>query len=658
MPRPLSTTSATLLIVEDEFVLADDMQRMLEQLGYHVLGVAATEAEAISQLQRHPPDLVLLDIVLGKDRSFSLAEILRTHYRIPFIFVTSHTEQSMLQAAKAVQPHGYLLKPISALALQASIEVALYKAAYGEAKRLTEQLQKEKRFKETLLSISEAVASIQDRKQLFEVIFQHIKPVLPFDYPGLFLINATGDHYVEQADPDTTTSDTPLANQMDTQASLSQRSVINFWKDRSEPVILPVEEVQAALDYADNGNLPDVDLQQVMASPLRYGDRILGVFCLNSQQGDQYQAQHLPLFAAVANQLSVAVANVLAHEEVVRLNHQLQQENTYLEEELQSHYNLTEMVGESTALHDVFHQVRQVAKTTTTVLITGETGTGKELVARALHQFSDRADRPLIKVNCAALPAELIESELFGYEKGAFSGAVRQHIGKFELAHRGTVFLDEIGELPLPLQSKLLRVLQEREIERLGGRHTIKLDLRVLAATNRDLAREVQQGRFRSDLYFRLNVFPLRVPPLRERSEDIVPLTDYFVKRHSKRIGKPIKKILAATRKALRSYPWPGNVRELEHAVERAVVLSQTSTLQIELADTAARLPEDPTVRIRPLKEAERDLILRTLVHTRGRIRGVGGAAELLEINPSMLESRMAKLSITKKFVTEQSNPK
>jgi formate hydrogenlyase transcriptional activator len=291
-----------------------------------------------------------------------------------------------------------------------------------------------------------------------------------------------------------------------------------------------------------------------------------------------------------------------------------------------------------------------VAPSNSTVLLLGETGTGKELIARAIHNSSPRKDKLMIKVNCAALPANLIESELFGHEKGAFTGAIEQRIGKFELANKSTLFLDEIGEMPLETQVKLLRVIQERELERVGGKTTIKIDVRIIAATNRNLEDEIKAGRFRSDLYYRLNVFPIYLPPLRNRIEDIEPLANFFLVRYSKNSGRKINSISAKVMKQLRSYAWPGNVRELEHLIERTVLLSRENTLnEIQLPKSGVTVNEHSfDISNLPLREVERTYIIETLKRCDGKIAGMGGAAEILDIPSTTLHSKLQKLRISK----------
>ncbi len=334
---------------------------------------------------------------------------------------------------------------------------------------------------------------------------------------------------------------------------------------------------------------------------------------------------------------------VMMEQEKARLEAQA----VYLQEEIKGSHNFEELIGSSTSLKKVLKGVERVAPTDSTVLITGETGTGKELIARAIHNLSPRKDRPLVKVNCAAIPAGLIESELFGHEKGAFTGALTRKMGRFEVADKGTIFLDEIGELPLDLQSKLLRVLQEGEFERVGGTQTFKVNVRVLAATNRNLEQLSKSGQYRPDLYYRLNVFPIHLPALREREGDILLLAQYFVRKLSTNLGKKIDRIPERMMTALQRYQWPGNVRELEHVIERAVILSDGSELEpIEWFSTPIGKVDHESLQT--LEELERDHIVRVLEHTNWRVSGDKGAAKILGLNPTTLEARMKKLGITR----------
>lgn len=383
-----------------------------------------------------------------------------------------------------------------------------------------------------------------------------------------------------------------------------------------------------------------------IAVPLIVRDKLLGGFNLASREAHHFDNADRGFLKQVANQVAIALRNMLAYEEITRLKNQLKEENVYLQEEIKTEQNFDEIIGQSRQLKKILRGAERVARTDSTVLITGETGTGKELIARAIHNLSPRQERAFVKVNCAAIPSGLIESELFGHEKGAFTGAIARKNGRFELADGGSVFLDEIGELPKDVQSKLLRVLQEQEFERVGGTKTIKVNVRVIAATNRDLTAMVQEGEFRQDLFYRLNIFPLHLPPLRERRDDVVPLVHYFVHKHSLRLNKDIKRISARTIEALQHYNWPGNIRELENVIERGVILCEGDTLELGHVASAISVKESARGRVITLEEIDREHILRTLEDTGGVIGGPHGAAARLGMNRTTLNSRMQKLGI------------
>jgi PAS domain S-box-containing protein len=332
-------------------------------------------------------------------------------------------------------------------------------------------------------------------------------------------------------------------------------------------------------------------------------------------------------------------------EEIKVLKDQLEVENLYLRQELISSHSFDEIVGESDILKHILYRVEQVAPMDTTVLLEGETGTGKELFARAIHQKSNRGDKPMITVNCASLPANLIESELFGHEKGAFTGALQEQTGRFELADAGTLFLDEVGEIPVELQAKLLRVLQDGEFERIGNPNKIKVDVRVIAATNRNLEQEILNGRFRKDLYYRLNVYPISIIPLRERISDIPLLVEHFVEQFNKKLGKNITRIPKKVIKQLKMYDWPGNIRELENVIERTMILSKSSILTIEQLQTPEYAAEE---KLHTLADLERNHIIKVLHRTLWRIEGPKGAARILDMHPETLRSRMRKLGINR----------
>ena len=387
-------------------------------------------------------------------------------------------------------------------------------------------------------------------------------------------------------------------------------------------------------------------VQSLCCVPLIVRDHRLGTINVGRLGGEAFAAEEVEVLAAVANQVAFAVENSLAFQEIAGLKDQIAAENIYLQEELRTEHNFEDIIGETQALKDVLELVETVAPTSSTVLIRGETGTGKELIARAIHERSERRERSLVKVNCAAIPTGLLESELFGHERGAFTGAIAQRVGRFELAHRGTLFLDEVGDIPLELQPKLLRVLQEQEFERLGSSRTTRIDVRLIAATNRDLEAMVEAGTFRRDLYYRLNVFPLLLPSLRERRADIPHLVRYLTHRLARRIHKRIETIPADAMTALCDYHWPGNVRELENVIERAVILTRGSVLQVPVAELRAQSP--PPARDGTLEATEREAILRALGEAHWVIGGAEGAAKHLGMKRTTLVSRMRKLGISR----------
>ena len=381
------------------------------------------------------------------------------------------------------------------------------------------------------------------------------------------------------------------------------------------------------------------------AAPLLSHGRTLGTLNVARLSDHAFTAEEADLLGQVAGQIALAVDNALAFQQIAELKNKLAEEKLYLEQEIRTEYQFGEIIGANSTLQRVLREVEIVAPADTTVLIQGETGTGKELIARAIHRLSRRRERTFVKLNCAAIPTGLLESELFGHEKGAFTGATARKIGRFELAHQGTLFLDEVGDIPPELQPKLLRVLQEQEFERLGNTRTIKVNVRLVAATNRDLAKMVEERQFRGDLYYRLNVFPLTLPPLRERRDDIPLLVRYFVREHSRRLGKSIRSIPTEVMTALTRYAWPGNIRELENFIERAVLLSSGPQLRAPLADLKSAAMAAPSEEA-TLADAEREHILSVLRQTNWVIGGAAGAAARLGLKRTTLQSKMQKLGI------------
>ena len=544
----------------------------------------------------------------------------------------------------------------------AQVAVAVDNAMNFEAaEAYQKQLAHERDRLQVLLDINNLLVSTRDPAAVFKGIVSSLKPVLQHDYTSLALLDAaSGLLKIHALDlPESVPIPkgeftVPLEGSPAGQCFASSHVLITRGKE------IDRYRLDVMRYFREQG------VQAICCVPLITHGRTFGTINLASRNPNAFPAEDVELIQQVAAQVAIALENALAFKEIDALKDKLAVEKLYLEEEIRSEFNFEEIIGESPALRRTLTQVELAAPAGTTVLIQGETGTGKEIIARAIHNFSPRRERTFVKVNCAAIPAGLLESELFGHERGAFTGALTQKIGRFEFADRGTLFLDEIGDLPLELQPKLLRVLQEQEFERLGGNRTQRVDVRVVAATNSDLAQLVAERKFRSDLYYRLNVFPIFVPPLRERREDVPLLVRYFVQTFSRRQNKTVEYVPADVMDALVNYSWPGNVRELENLIERAVLLSSGKELRVPLGElkpvTAPAAPAGvfdlslnpqapapaaaPSVPIATLEDAERQHILRALRQTQWRIAGPRGAALLLGMKRTTLQARIRKLGI------------
>jgi formate hydrogenlyase transcriptional activator len=493
-----------------------------------------------------------------------------------------------------------------------------------------------------LLQVNNAVVTCLDRESLFEAIAGALRGVIPFDRAALILDDPIeGDFKVLRiAGP------TPLPPDIPRKTVWAREGSRTAWiVERGCALITP--DLREGERFTEHAALIEQGLVSALSVPLSAKGRVIGTLNVASCDVGRYDEADSELLIAIADQVVLSIQNMLAYEEIAALKSRFEQENVYLQEERQAETALADVVGESAAIQRVLQSVRLVAGTDSTVLVTGETGTGKEVVVRAIHGLSVRKNKILVKVNCAALPGGVIESELFGHEKGAFTGALTRRVGRFELANGGTLFLDEVGDLPLELQAKLLRVLQEGEFERLGGSQTLKVNVRMIAATNRDLKGAVEDGRFRADLFYRLNVFPIPIPPLRDRLEDVPRLARHFVMIYASKMGKPIGTISEATLNKLKAYSWPGNVRELQNVLERAVILSRSTRLELD-ESLAAPLAGPRPSAARTLEELEREHILSVLESVGWRVSGDHGAAKILGLKRTTLEARMSKLGITR----------
>lgn len=507
-----------------------------------------------------------------------------------------------------------------------------------------EQLIKKQQEQSFLLDFSNDITQLRTKQDLQWAISRVLDKILSTRLSMIRVIEADGIHlspfmYDTALFASAKNDFDKLANNLITINELYTAQVLAS----KEGLVFNVEEeIKKGNDYARLWKT--TGLRNMYGLPLRIGDKNIGTIWLLADQLNKM------LIKGICSQISIAIDNIRANEQLLAYKKNLEIENDYLKEQIKTIYSFSEIIGSGEAMQQVYHLMSLVSSTGTTILITGETGTGKELVARGIHTSSDRKDKVMVKVNCAALPAHLIESELFGHEKGAFTGAVERRIGKFELAHQSTLFLDEIGELPMEAQSKLLRIIQERELERIGGQQTIKIDVRLIAATNRNLEEEVKAGRFRADLYFRLNVFPIHLPPLRERLEDIPQLTDFFMQKYSRNAGRKIKKIGPKVIQQLRSYSWPGNVRELEHLIERTILLTATPEIDyVYLPKVHAESGQEELQYLNySLDELERNYIIQVLKRCAGKISGPGSASEILQIPGNTLHSKIKKLHIRK----------
>ena len=536
---------------------------------------------------------------------------------------------------------------------------------FSALRRASEELQTKNERLQLLLDVTNQFVSNLELRDLLRAISQGVRRVMQSDYTGLSLPAADGQHLRLYA------LDFPRGK-----GFLHEELVYSIDGSPSGTAFRTMKPLTLRSPFPDWLNYPIAqialreDLKSFCFLPLISRNRAIGVLVLGRLRDDAFTEDEIHFLEQIANQIALAVENALAYREIRDLKDQLSKEKLYLEDEIRTEMNFTDIIGKSPSLRRVLKLVERVAPTDSTVLINGETGTGKELIARAIHDLSPRRSKPFVKLNCAALPTGLLESELFGHEKGAFTGAIAQRVGRFEVAASGTIFLDEIGEIPLELQTKLLRVLQEREFERLGSSKTLRTDARLIAATNRNLEAMVAEQKFRSDLFFRINVFPVYVPSLRERDADIPLLVRHFTQQFSRRMNKVIDAIPSATMDALRRYQWPGNIRELQNMIERAVIVSTGPVLSLDVADLKLApasssqrkvLQEKAFEEKAPASDSKTDGALRDVLHQTERqkilealersnwvVAGPKGAAAQLGTKRSTLQQKIRKLGITR----------
>lgn len=639
----------TILIVEDEFIVADDLHLTLQHAGYTVCGIADNVAEAKEIIESKKPSLVLLDIYLkGKLNGIELAKELKEQ-NIAFVYLSANSNQKILEDAKATEPYGFLVKPFREKDLLVMIDIAFYRHENSMEARWRKDLLLQKE----LFAIEKSKDGLQQKLlNTAKALQQHI----PFDLMTVkFKLPGSNNYF--------SISFLRIGFDEYQMIGTKELSVIAGLKEdeiKATMINSPIDYTACILNDEDlKKSLSKNALHGLLAKqfnflsalifPLIIGDGNIASFVFFRKLNNGFATEQLSLLSRMQMPLVAIIESLPTHENDTPSNtntNKTQQQNKF-----------KNIIGNSSSLLNVLDLVEQVATVDTSVLILGESGTGKEKIASCIHKLSPRKNKPFIKINCSALPPTLIESELFGHEKGAFTNALDKHIGKFELADTGTIFLDEIGDMPVELQVKLLRVLQEKEIERVGGKQPIKVDVRVIAATNRNLQSEMTQGKFRLDLYYRLNVFPITLPPLRERKEDIKDLAEFFAKSFANKFNKSYNGISYQMLQQLNNYAFPGNIRELENIIEQSVILNDGKselTLRQQLSSVFNNSsPENNSIKTlddvkRLQRQTEIDHISSVLSKTRGRIRGKDGAAELLNEKPTTLESRMLKLGIKK----------
>lgn len=641
-----------ILIVEDEFIVANDLRIMLQKAGYKVCGIAPSVAKAIDLIKTKSPDWILLDIFLqgtktGIDLAGQLGEM-----GIPFIYISANTNQAILEAAKATGPYGFLVKPFREKDLLVMLDIALYRH---------EQSRKFNQPKEATLQeqIEQIAAKTDSRDEKLKQIATTLQGIIPFD-----CLNITKNELSAESEQVYLVKDTfnifqvLSLNALLELTGISQRDY-RSWKsspaEGKNQFFNNFEFRRLKMDSLWLKALSDhYKYQSALSCDTRTEEGYVYRLTFLSTGSDSYNKLQLDLLQKNETALKILISGILLKKDAEIKQVRATRISSMPVARPGAEQNFNGIIGDSPLLKAVFNKITIVAPDDTSVLIMGESGTGKERIAQTIHKLSPRKSKPLVTVNCAALPINLIESELFGHERGAFTGATEKRTGKFEQADGGSIFLDEIGELPLEAQVKLLRVLQEKEIERLGGNYTKKVNVRIIAATNRILEKEVAEGRFRLDLYYRLNVFPIELPALRQRKEDIPLLANYFLDRFVKKSNKTVSGISEDAIQTLMTYDWPGNIRELEHLIERSLLMATSDVIEnIDIAKTppAGAVQGQEGYRVRTMEEMEREHILEILKLCKGKIFGEGGAAEMLNIPSTTLNSKIKKLGIKYEYV-------
>lgn len=635
-----------ILIVEDQFIEAHDLQLILENAGYLVSGIARSVAQAIELIEEEKPDLVFLDIFLkGNETGIDLAKRLKENH-IGFIYISANSSRTILDEAKKTQPYGFIVKPFREQDVLITLEIACYRHKHSLESLLHQ--------KDILQKNIDAITfnPMKWEQALFQ-IGRAIQTYIPFDYMESGFIDKKSKEYnitgLLRKNFDDYQIISPEKFSRITAYDLKELTELLNNSPKHEKATIYNGDSFAKISKESATKriiIQTFGIKSFIAIPVVLEDGEIFNFFFYSRHSDSYANEHLSLLMNIESILAKFVKAMYITSPVSVGKPE--------KEMIQKVYSAPSqgfegMIGNSKKMFSVFDYIKKVAPSDTSVLILGESGTGKEKVAQCIHNLSPRKQKPLVIINCGAIPDNLAESLLFGHEKGAFTGAIDKRIGKFELADGGTVFLDEIGEMPIELQVKLLRVLQEKEIERIGGRSPIKIDVRIIAATNRNLEEEVAVGRFRLDLYYRLHIFPIMVPSLRERKEDIASLVSHFVSAYSEKVGRKSLSMSNDVMQQLLTYDWPGNIRELEHLIQRSILLSEGNVIKdIHIPKLYNEKGMDRTEEfsIKTIHENERDYISYILKKCKGKVSGIGGAAELLDIPPSTLNSKIKKLGI------------
>lgn len=650
--------SKRVLIVEDEFIVANDLRLILIQAGYKVTGIATSVEEADEHLEVQKPDLVILDIRLeGKRSGIELARKLRNE-NIAFVYLSANSNKQILEEAKTTEPYGFLVKPYREQDLLITLDIAWYRHTHSLESRLRQEEHLQKKLTDTCNETSDAL-------QKMLKIARALQPFIPFDLITSGIRPLDAEQFSDAGYLRIGFEEYQFVGEKELMmiTGLNKNDLSGIIRS-TQPDNKPAIYVQEAGSKGSHANalqrmmLDHFQMASYLVFPVALSYGLSVHYFFYSRQPDVYTKDHIALLGRLKSCLEEIAEKTVYYGTASNQAKSRSVAASKKPEESIVHTGFNNIIGCHHLLLSALDLAAQVAPYSTSVLILGESGTGKERVAQSIHALSPRKNGPFIKVNCAAIPPTLIESELFGHEKGAFTGAIEKRKGKFEMADGGTIFLDEIGELPLAMQVKLLRVLQEREIEYVGGNSPVKVNVRIVTATYRDLEKEVADGNFRLDLYYRLNVFPVTLPPLRDRRSDIEALSVFFGRKFCRAFDKPFNGISGSMMEELLAYHWPGNIRELENILEQSVVLNDgKSELQLvrklsannpQLSANTGTLDEIKNVQ----RETEKEYITSALRKAKGRIRGANGAAELLNIKPTTLESKMAKLNIRKQDYT------